>query len=1015
MNDLVSTRTSIDWAAVRRKLAADSGREYWRGLEELAHSEEFARCLEHEFPHAPWDLAIDRRRFLQLMGASLALAGMTGCTRQPEEKIAPFVRQPEEFVDGEKLFYATAISLGGYGTGVLVESHFGRPTKIEGNPLHPASRGSSDAVLQAAILGLYDPDRSQAVTSFGRISSWSSFLASLTMALQKQAVSSGAGLRLLTETVTSPTLHRQIEELLQRFPGARWHQWEPCGRDNARAGARLAFGEQVETRYRFDLADVVLALDADFISNVPGCIRYAQDFAARRRPDGRLGTALEENSAGICRLYSVECTPTLTGAQADHRLPLSPAGVEPFARALARRIGAPVGLDGGQPVQADIPAKWLEAAADDLLARRGRSLVLAGEAQPPELHALAHAMNHVLGNVGKTVIYTAPVEPQPVAQLASLEDLARDIDASKVEVLAILGGNPVYNAPADLKLKERLLKVPFRFHLSGHADETSALCPWHLPEAHPLEAWSDVRAFDGTVSIVQPLILPLYGGKSAHEVLAMLLGRPDGQGHEILRDAWKSRYRGADQGGEDFEKFWRRILHDGLVAGSETEERPVILRPDLKIPPATSDAGGRGGDLEVIFRPDPTVHDGRFANVGWLQELPKPHTRLTWDNAAIVSPGTAERLSLQNEEVVELKLEGRTVRAPVWILPGQTDGCVTVHLGYGRTRAGRVGSDTGFNGYALRGTRSLWHARGLALRKTGTRHPLACTQIHHSMEGRHLVRSGTVADFRERPDFARSMAHEPNPSETLYPLLPGAENGWGMAIDLTLCNGCNACVVACQAENNIPIVGKAEVAKGREMHWIRIDRYFVGKDLRNPEVRHQPLPCMHCENAPCEVVCPVGATLHSNEGLNEMVYNRCVGTRYCSNNCPYKVRRFNFLAYTDLETPSLKLMRNPEVTVRTRGVMEKCTYCVQRINETRIRAKKEGRPIGPDEVVTACQGACPARAISFGDIRNARSQVSEWKASPRSYGLLAELNTRPRTSYLAKVTNPNPSIQAEPL
>ncbi len=1013
MDDLPPTGSSIDWAEVRRKLAGGSGRECWRGIEELAESEEFVRCLQREFPHGPWDLSIDRRRFLQLMGASLALAGLTGCTRQPEEKIAPFVRQPEEFVDGEKLSYATALCLGGFATGVLVESHFGRPTKIEGNPLHPASRGSSDAFLQAAVLGLYDPDRSQAVTSFGRISTWSAFLGSLSLALEKQAASGGAGLRLLTETVTSPTLHRQIEELLQQYPRARWHQWEPCGRDNARAGARLAFGEPVEARYRFDLADVVLALDADFISTVPGNIRYAQDFAARRRPEGRPEgrpeAALDQRSAGMCRLYSVECTPSLTGSQADHRLPRSPEAVEAFARALARRVGAPAGIDGDAG-PAGVPAKWFDAAADDLLTHRGSSLVLAGDAQPPEVHALAHAMNHALGNSGKTVIYTEAVEPQPVAQLASLMELVQDIDASRVDFLAILGGNPVYNAPADLKLTERILKVPYRFHLSGHADETSALCPWHLPEAHPLEAWSDARAFDGTFSIVQPLILPLYGGKSAHEVLAMLAGQPDRHGHDILRDAWKARYPG-----EAFEKFWRRALHDGLVAGSELAECQIALRPDLKLPQAPSRIAGRDGGLEILFRPDPTIHDGRFANIGWLQELPKPHTRLTWDNAALVSPATAELFSLQNEEVVELELEGRKVRAPVWILPGQTDGCVTVHLGYGRTRAGRVGNGAGFNGYALRGTGSLWHARGLSLRKTGTRHPLACTQVHHSVEGRNLFRSGTVADFQAQPDFARAMGHEPKPEESLYPPLPGAENGWGMAIDLTLCNGCNACVVACQAENNIPVVGKTEVAKGREMHWIRIDRYFSGKDLRNPDVHHMPLPCMHCENAPCEVVCPVGATLHSNEGLNEMVYNRCVGTRYCSNNCPYKVRRFNYLAYTDPETPSLKLMRNPEVTVRTRGVMEKCTYCVQRINEVRIRAKKEGRPIGPDEVVTACQGACPARAISFGDILNARSQVSEWKASPRNYGLLAELNTRPRTTYLAKVTNPNPALQAEPL
>ncbi|MGH7404656.1 MAG: 4Fe-4S dicluster domain-containing protein, partial [Candidatus Methylomirabilales bacterium] len=833
----------------------------------------------------------------------------------------------------------------------------------------------------------------------GAISTWDALLAVLNTELQAQRASQGAGLRVLTGTVTSPTLARQLRTLLTKFPSAKWHQYEPASRDHVRAGARLAFGQDIDTRYRFDRADVILALDADFLFCGPGALRYAREFVARRRV--RAGPTATMN-----RLYAVESTPTLTGAMADHRLPLRAGQIEGFARAVARGLGVPGEL-AVDTAPSPAHAAWIAALVRDLQQHRGSSIVLAGDQQLPIVHALAHAMNHALGNVDKTVFYTDPVEAKPVDQITSLRELVRDMEAGRVEMLVIIGGNPVFTAPTDLDFARPLSKVKLRIHLSLYDDETSALCHWHIPETHELESWSDARAFDGTVTITQPLIAPLYGGRSAHELLAVLTGLSGRSGYELVRDYWKNQIRS-----EDFEGVWRTALHDGLISGTAVPPKPVSLRPGFKGGSAARPGSPDPGGLEIVFRPDPTIWDGRFANNGWLQELPKPLTKLTWDNAALLSPATAERLRLANEEVVELLYRGRVVRAPVWIMPGHADDSVTVHLGYGRTRAGRVGTGAGFNAFALRTSDAPWFGSGLEIRKVGERYPLACTQDHHSMEGRNLVRGGTLAQFLEHPDFVHAMGHEPPTTLSMYPGFAYEGYAWGMAIDLNACVGCNACVVACQAENNIPIVGKTEVARGREMHWLRIDRYHKG-GLDNPETVHQPVLCMHCENAPCEVVCPVAATVHGDEGLNEMVYNRCVGTRYCSNNCPYKVRRFNFLQYADYDTPSLKLLRNPDVTVRTRGVMEKCTYCVQRINAARIEAKKENREIRDGEIVTACQQACPAEAIVFGNINDPNSRVSTLKAQPLNYGLLAELNTRPRTTYLARLRNPNPEIGPE--
>jgi molybdopterin-containing oxidoreductase family iron-sulfur binding subunit len=1006
------TKTPLDLTTVRQRLAESQGRHYWRSLEELADTEEFQELLQREFPRqaAVWPESVSRRGFLQLMAASLALAGLSGCTRQPAEKIVPYVKPPEGLIPGKPQFYATAVSLGGIASGVLVESHMGRPTKVEGNPQHPASLGATDAFAQASVLTLYDPDRAQVVSHARRLSTWDAFLAAMKTALDAQRLKQGEGLRILTETVTSPTLAYQLQDLLQKFPAARWHQYEPISQDAVLAGARLAFGEEVATHYRLDKAEVILGLDADFLFAQAGSVRYTHDFTEKRR--------VRDEQSRMNRLYVVESTPSITGTMADHRLPLQASEIEHFVRAVAAELGV-FGVRSSEfrisptpNLQSPIPKKWIDALVRDLQQHRGISVVIAGDHQPPVVHALAHAMNHFLDNVGHTVVYTAPVQTNPVDQMESLRALTQDMEAGKVELLVILGGNPVFTAPADLGFAALMEKVPLRIQCSLYEDETAALCHWHVPETHPLETWSDARAYDGTVTILQPLIAPLYSGKSLHEVVAVLAGQANASSHDLVRQYWESQHPEAD-----FEQFWREALHDGLIAGTAFPQKAASLKADwttpnseLRDPKNPQSPTPPAESLEILFRPDPTIWDGRFANNGWLQELPKPLTKLTWDNAALLSPATAERLQVTNEEIIELRYRERTVRAPVWIMPGHADNGVTVHLGYGRTHAGQVGGGIGFNAYALRTADAPWFGSGLEIRKTGQYASLACTQHHHSMEGRNPARSSTLAEYREHPHFVHELGHDPAPDLTLYPQHEYTGYAWGMAIDLGACTGCNACVVACQAENNIPIVGKAQVAVGREMHWIRIDRYYGG-NLENPETLHQPVLCMHCENAPCEPVCPVGATVHSSEGLNDMVYNRCVGTRYCSNNCPYKVRRFNFLLYADYVTPSLKALRNPDVTVRSRGVMEKCTYCVQRINAARITAEKEDRKIRDGEIVTACQAACPAQAIVFGDINDPNSRVSRLKAEPLSYGLLTELNTRPRTTYLARLRNPNPEIE----
>jgi len=945
------------------------------------------------------DSSVSRRRFLQLMGASIALGGLAGCTKQPAEKIIPYVKQPEILVPGEPLYFATAMPLDGFGHGVIVTSNMGRPTKIEGNPDHPASLGATSVFAQASILTLYDPDRSQIITNNGTIRTWPEFLEALDAPLNAQRSLKGSGLRLLTEPITSPTLASQIETFLHQFPNARWHQYMPLNNDAEREGSRLAFGEMLSPRYSFDRADVVVSFDADFLIEGPASVRAMKEFSQRRR--------ISSEKESMNRLYVAESAVTNTGTMADHRLPIRSAEIMNLVRSIANRLGVP-GISGGISLNNPQVEKWAETAVKDLRQHRGSSIVIAGRHQPAVVHAMVDAMNEALGNLGKTVFFTNPVEAKPEIQLDSLRQLVNEMKSGSVDMLVMLGGNPAYTAPADLQFADALKNVKFSVRLGLYNDETSAASTWHIPETHYLESWSDIRSFDGTTSVVQPLIAPLYDGKSSHDMLAELTGSSGVKAYDTVRNFWKER-----SGKLDFEQFWSNALNKGVIENTTLSTKNVRRSNSVNLEPLLSkESDAAPSSIEIVFRPDPSIWDGQFANNGWLQELAKPVTKLTWDNAALIAPATAQHLSLNNGDVVELKADGRSIEAPVWIVPGHAENSVTLTFGYGRTQSGNIGTGIGSNAYALQSSLHPGFISGVALARTGAHYDLATTQQHHAMEGRNQVRVATITEFVADREFAKKLDEEPSPDQTLYPKVNYEGHAWGMSIDLNSCTGCNACVIACQSENNIPIVGKEQVLNMREMQWIRIDSYFSG-DLDNPAILHQPVPCMHCENAPCELVCPVGATVHDSEGLNTMVYNRCIGTRYCSNNCPYKVRRFNFLEYNEPKAPTLKMLENPDVTVRSRGVMEKCTYCVQRINEVRIRAEKDGREIMDGEIKTACQSACPAEAIVFGDINEKKSAVTKLKAEPRTYSLLGELNTKPRTTYLAKITNPNTDMNGK--
>lgn len=997
--DVQKRGSMIDLSAVRAKLQQD-GPQVWRSLDEAAATPEFQQYLHREFPSnaSEWLDPVGRRNFLKLMSASMALAGATACTVQPDELIVPYVRQPEEEIPGKPLYFATAITHRGAGLGLLVESHEGRPTKIEGNPDHPASKGATDVYAQGSVLTLYDPDRSQTISQLGDVRPWSAVIAAIRGGLSAQSTSKGAGLRILTETIASPSLAAQIQQVLAQQPNAKWIQWEPVNRDNARAGARTAFGQYVEPLYDLTKADVILSLDADFLSSDGADhLLYMRQFASRRR--------VEDSAENLNRLYVVEADHTVTGGRADHRLPLKASQVDAFARAVAAAAGVS-GISGNAPAGAEA---FAAAVAKDLVAHHGRAVVIAGDAQPASVHALAHAINAA---IGAPVSYVPPSELVPSEQNAALKELVADIDAGHVQMLVIIGeSNPAFSAPADLKFAEAMRKVNLVVHSGLFFDETARLSHWHVPATHFLEAWSDARTVDGTVSIVQPLIQPLYGGKSAHEIVATMSDRPERAGYDIVREFWQTAPATQAQGA-DFEKQWRKWLHDGVIGGTTFTAGTITIAPDV---PARISASPAIDGLELNFRRDLTIYDGRYANNGWLQELPKPMSKMSWDTAAHIAPSTAEANHLKNGDLIKLTHDGRSMQFPVWVMPGHAKDSITVTLGYGRTHAGRLGNKMGFNAYELRGSAAP-HFGAATMAKAGDTYDLVVTQEHWAIEGRNLVRSATLEEFKKNPAFVKEMEHGV-PKDGRISLYPDKEyrgQQWGMAIDMNTCTGCMACVVACVAENNIPVVGKEQVKTNREMHWLRIDRYFAGP-ADSPDVYYQPLPCQQCENAPCEVVCPVAATSHSAEGLNDMVYNRCVGTRYCSNNCPWKVRRFNFLLYQDWNTPQFKMQRNPDVTVRSRGVMEKCTYCVQRINVARIQAKREDRDIRDGEIVTACQAVCPTDAIVFGNINDPNSRVAKLKASPRNYTMLEDLNTRPRTTYLAAVKNPNPSLPHNPM
>jgi len=1063
-------RPNLDLDSVRKRLSQARGQQYWRSLDELANTAEFQHYLEREFPvQAPRDmLPLDRRNFMRLMGATLALAGVGGCAYQPPEKIVPYVEQPEVLVPGKPLYFATAFPHNGYGLGVLAESHMGRPVKLEGNPVHPASLGATNIFAQASLLGLYDPDRAQSVRFLGGPSTWEAFGGDISARLTSLRASGGAGIRIITGGFTSPTLAAQMAQFLKRFPAARICLHEPANPELGTPGSVIA-----EPLYDFSAADRILSLDADFLHEEPGSIAYAREFMDRRRShDAALPHKKQHRKVtgeSMNRLYAIESTPTITGANADHRLPVKPSEVEAIARAIAGQLG--VANAGGGSLPAGVSQQWITAVVDDLRGAAGRSVVVPGRYQSPAVQALAHAINASLGNIGKTVTYRASGIARFAGQETTLQQLTDDIRGNKVQLLLVLGVNPAYSAPADIDFAGALKQAAESSNQTGkgivsvnfglYEDETAEHCQWFIPESHYLEAWGDILAHDGTPSIIQPIITPLYSTHSAVELFALLLGGGDRPGYEIVREYWKTKLGGG------FEQAWRQALVKGVLPNTATASAAPAV-PAIPAPAAPA-AGG----MEISFRPDPTIGDGRWANNGWLQELPKPISQLTWDNAALLSPATAKKLGVKNRDNVEVVYQNRRLTLPAYVMPGQPADTITVHLGYGRQRAGQVGEKLGFNAYAIRTSDQPWYGGGAQVSKASGSYELASAQMHFYMEGRELVKHGTIEAATAEPNHPHFMGdeHTADEEQSLYkPMWPsdtgpidnsvahgegGGEHGaeshdarpqmdgttgviagaphrdhrdvvgpttgvpvpaWGMVIDLNACTGCNACVLACQAENNISTVGKDQVLNNREMHWIRLTTYYTGTEDDPQDPVFQPVPCMHCEKAPCEPVCPVEATSHSPEGINEMTYNRCIGTRYCENNCPYKVRRFNYLQYSDQKSPSIELMRNPDVTVRSRGVMEKCTYCVQRVNMARIEAEKEDRPIRDGDVVTACQQVCPTDAIIFGDTRDTKSNdgkgsaVRQLKLLPLNYTLLTELNTRPRTSYLARLRNPNPAL-----
>ncbi|WP_228530644.1 MULTISPECIES: TAT-variant-translocated molybdopterin oxidoreductase [Myxococcaceae] len=995
---------------------AGYGKTYWRSIEEKLATPEFLEATRPEFPEGA-DLppsGFMRREFMQLLGASLALAGVSACSTRPvNEKMLPYTKTPTGLAPGNPLTYASAFTFGGHTSGLLVTAWEGRPTKVEGNPQHPVNQGAAGPFEQALLLSLYDPQRARVLRQ-GKSPKALRTLAEDVAALVNKAAATdgGAKIRFLVEPNAGPTLQDLRKRIGQKLPQAKFVEFVGVTQDPASEGANALFGQSLTALYDFSQADVILSLDADFLESRPANLAYARAFANRRDP----------NVGELNRLYVAEPRMTITGGMADHRLRVKSAEVAAVAAAVLQAVGGPAAQLASAAGKFPLPPsaqKFVATVAADLKSKAGRSVVVAGERMPAAVHAMAHAINAALGSVGKTVTFVPAPGSQPTGPSA-LRALAEELKSGAADTLVITAWNPVYAAPADAGLAELLdatknanrgnLRV---LYTSMHEDETSAHADWFVPAAHPMETWADGRSIDGTVTLGQPLIQPLYNGVSESELLALFLGNnPNGalpSSYALLRDYWRTQ-----AGAGDFETAWETWVGEGFVPRSAAQA--VQVTPDYGRAAQALAAYQQpaGGELEINFVPDYKVYDGRFANNAWLQELAHPVTKMTWDNAALLSPATAGAKNLEAGDVVTIQYGGRSLEAPVWIVPGHADDTLTLAIGYGRTGLHEtVAQGVGVNANLLRRTDAPWFDGGATVTKVRKSYKFSLTQIHWRMEGRPLALDMSYDEFKKEPKVLERVRGE---QVNLLADYPYEGYKWGMAIDLARCTGCAACVVACQAENNIPVVGKEQVGKGREMAWLRIDRYFSG-DERDPEMVMQPVMCVHCEKAPCEYVCPVNATVHSDEGLNEMVYNRCVGTRYCSNNCPYKVRRFNYLHFTGGKTAPEKMLMNPDVTVRARGVMEKCTYCVQRIERTRINSRIEKRSIREAELKTACQQTCPTQAIVFGTLQVPKGEkpwaVAALHEDPRAYKLLHELGTRPRTSHLVRVRNPHPDLVAE--
>ncbi|MEI7766574.1 MAG: TAT-variant-translocated molybdopterin oxidoreductase [Phycisphaerae bacterium] len=999
------------------------GKTYWRSLEELEGTPEFQTFLEREFPTeaSEW-VGESRRGFLKIMAASIALAGLVGCRRWPKEKVVEYARRPENRMPGVPVHYATATELSGVGVGLVATSYDGRPVKLDGQPNHPLNMGASDAYQQAALLGMYDPDRSLGVIKRDKPgrgahadpSGWEQFSKEIPNLMPAQ----GQGLYILSEASNSPSVIDLRKRLLAKYPQTQWLTYEPVGSQNELEGLFKLYGQPLRAVYQLDKAKIIVTLDADLFNGHPLAVKYSRDFAAGRR--------LHNDSAlvpSMNRMYAVEPMVTTTGAAADHRLAVPASWIESVADDLYTFKDQGF-LRTNHPVSKLVKdyTQFLNVIGTELIEHPGECVVVAGARQSPAVHALVAGLNQALGNVGKTVEYYPTTEF--ATGVASLQQLVADAQQGKVKTLVILGGNPVYTAPGDVDFAGALAKVGQVVRLGTHDDETSEYAHWHVAQAHFLEAWGDTRTFDGTVSITQPLIEPMFNGKSVIELLALLVDGTATPGYDLVQRTLKAY-------GVDSEWKWKRALFEGYVKDTAV---PAVAYAAVESSFRKTDTQDVG-KYQVIFQTDAKVYDGRFANNGWLQELPDPITRITWGNAAQMAPKTASDLGVKNDQVVRITVAGKSVELPTFIVPGMAHGTIAVNLGYGRTKAGNIGDGVGVNVYPLMQSGQV--AVAAEVTATTGKQRIASVQDHHAVDWvavqemarrvPELVREGTFHDYLDKRDLGVSEKKKVL-GLSLFNAHPYDGYKWGMAIDLTTCTGCSACVVACQSENNIPIVGREQVIGGREMHWLRIDRYFTG-DPEQPDIVHQPVMCVHCENAPCEQVCPVAATTHSHEGLNMMTYNRCIGTRYCSNNCPYKVRRFNFFDYNngsikDLYTPNLmrepigelqRMAKNPEVTVRSRGVMEKCTFCVQRIEQTRILANKEGRrKIADGEIVTACQQACPTQAIVFGDLNDPNSKVTQMHGLARTYGLLDfELNTKPRAQHLTRIRNVNEMLVPE--